>query len=245
MAEIFTLNNLLALVTLSGLEIVLGIDNIVVIAIVAGRVRPDLQNRTRRLGLCLAMVMRILLLLCITWIMRLTAPLFVLLGHGFSGRDIILLAGGLFLTGKATYEVHDTLEGAGRSHDQGPRQAASFLSAIVSIVALDLVFSLDSVITAVGMAEALWVMIAAIIIAVGTMLVFAGPLARFIEDHPTIKMLALSFMLLIGVLLVVEGIGKHVEKAYIYFAMGFSLVVELLNLKLIKSRPMQRQVVPR
>ena len=235
MDELITINNLIALLTLTGLEVVLGIDNIVVITIVAGKLKPSQQGFARKLGLSLAMILRILLLLCITWIMRLTTPLFAVAGVEFSGRALILLVGGLFLIAKATFEVHHTLEGA-QEGPGGVRQASSFGGAIATILALDLVFSLDSVITAVGMAEEVWVMVVAVVVAVLVMLVFVGSLADFIQEHPTIKMLALSFMLLIGVMLVVEGIGQHVNKGYIYFAMGFSLIVELLNLKLIKRR---------
>ncbi len=232
--SIFTAENLIALLTLTALEIVLGIDNIVVIAILSAKLKPELQSRARRIGLGLAMGLRILLLLSISWLMGLTEPMFALFGHGFSGRDMILLVGGLFLIAKATYEIHASLEGG---HAQGPMKGpASFGGVIAQILALDLVFSLDSVITAVGLARALWVMITAIVIAVGAMMVFANSLSNFIHNHPTIKMLALAFLLLIGVLLTAEGLGRHIEKGYIYFAMGFSLIVELLNLKLLQKR---------
>ncbi len=232
MIELLTTENLIALLTLTALEIVLGIDNIVFIAIISAKLPVSLQARARKIGLAAAMIMRILLLLAITWIMRLTTPLFSIWEHAFSGRDLILLAGGLFLIGKSTYEIHDKLEGA---HDRQAKAKAAysgFGSVIAQIMLLDIVFSLDSVITAVGMAQHLAVMVIAVMAAVGVMLVFADSISEFIERHPTLKMLALSFLLLIGVMLVLEGTGKHVEKGYIYFAMGFSLVVEMLNLRM-------------
>ncbi len=233
MEQLFTVENLIALATLTALEIVLGIDNIVFISILTGKLHPNRRAAGRRIGLALAMGMRILLLLAITWVMRLTQPLFELFGHGFSGRDLILLIGGLFLIAKSTYEIHDKLEGA--EHAQaGKIVHASFLSVVVQIIVLDLIFSLDSVITAVGMAREIYVMIAAVVIAVGVMMVFAGAVSSFIERHPTFKMLALSFLLLIGVMLTVEGVGQHINKGYIYFAMAFSLFVELLNVRLRK-----------
>jgi len=236
MSELLTLENLIALLTLTGLEIVLGIDNIVFIAILTGKLPANQQNKARRLGLLLAMGMRIALLLGISWVMGLTRPLFEVFEHGFSGRDLILLVGGLFLIGKSTYEIHDKLEGA--THAQKASKRKSFSSIIVQIMALDLIFSLDSVITAVGMVNRVSIMIAAVIVAVGVMIVFAGAVSRFIEKHPTFKMLALSFLLLIGVMLTAEGLGQHVNKGYIYFAMAFSLVVELLNVKMRgKARP--------
>jgi predicted tellurium resistance membrane protein TerC len=219
----------IALVTLTVLEIVLGIDNIVFISILAGKLPPGQQPRARTVGLTLAMVMRVLLLLSLTWIMRLTRPLFALLGHPFSGRDLILLLGGLFLLWKSTQEIHDKLEGEeGREDTKG---GANFRGVIVQIALLDIVFSLDSVITAVGMARQVGVMVAAIIIAVGVMLVAANAISDFVHRHPTIKMLALSFLLLIGVTLVADGLGQHIPKGYVYFAMGFSVFVEMLNLK--------------
>lgn len=230
--EIFTFENLAALVTLTSLEIVLGIDNIVFIAILVGKLDPAVQSKARKIGLGLAMFFRIGLLLAINWIMQLTEPLFAAFGQTFSGRDLILLLGGLFLIFKATHEIHDRIE---HSDENAPtRRVRSFTSAIVQIVLLDIVFSLDSVITAVGMAQHVPVMIAAIVIAVLIMMAFAGPVSDFIQRHPTFKMLALSFLLLVGVLLVAEGMGKHIERGYVYFAMGFSLVVEILNMR---SRP--------
>ncbi|MCE9626035.1 MAG: TerC family protein [Deltaproteobacteria bacterium] len=232
MAELFTVENLIALLTLTGLEIVLGIDNIVFIAILTGKLPPEKRGKGRKLGLFLAMGMRILLLLGISWVMGLTRPLFEVLGHSFSGRDLILLVGGLFLIAKATYEIHDKLEGA--EHADAGTAAKSFAATIVQIMFLDIIFSLDSVITAVGMAQHVPIMIAAVVIAVGVMILFAGAVSKFIEQHPTFKILALSFLLLIGVMLTVEGVGQHINKGYIYFAMAFSLFVEVLNIKLHK-----------
>jgi predicted tellurium resistance membrane protein TerC len=233
MVEWFTPENLIALITLTALEIVLGIDNIVFIAILSGKLEPSLQNKARRLGLSLAMIMRILLLLTISWTMRLTRPLFSIWGQDLSGRDLILLGGGLFLIGKATFEIHDKLEGPGRDLNV-PGSVTSLKSAIIQIIILDVVFSLDSVITAVGMSNQLAIMITAIIAAVAIMLVFAESISRFIERHPTMKMLALAFLLLVGVMLVAEGLGKHFERGYIYFAMAFSLMVEMLNMRMRK-----------
>jgi predicted tellurium resistance membrane protein TerC len=220
----------IALATLTALEIVLGIDNVVFISILAGKLPPEQQARARRVGLGLAMFMRIGLLFSLVWVIRLTAPLFSVIGHEISGRDLILLLGGLFLLAKSTHEIHQKLEG-----EQGhisTRTAASFGSVIVQILLLDMVFSLDSVITAVGMVDEIGVMVAAVVIAVGFMLVFAAPISGFVERHPTVKMLALSFLLLIGFALIAEGFGQHIPKGYIYFAMAFSLGVEMLNLRL-------------
>ncbi len=219
----------LGLVTLTVLEIVLGIDNIVFISILAGKLPPERQGRARQVGLLLAMGTRILLLLSLVWIMRLTKPWFTLFGQPISGRDLILIVGGLFLVAKSTHEIHQRLEG-----DEGEvseRTAPSFSSVLIQIMLLDIVFSLDSVITAVGMVKRLEVMIAAVMIAVGFMLVFSGWVSAFIERHPTVKMLALSFLLLIGVTLLADGFGQHVSKGYIYFAMGFSVFVEALNIR--------------
>jgi predicted tellurium resistance membrane protein TerC len=222
-----------AFFTLTVLEIVLGIDNIVFISILAGKLRAEEQARARTLGLALAMITRVLLLLALSWMVKLTTPLFAILGHGLSGRDLILIGGGLFLIGKSTREIHHKLEGEDRTEVGGH---PSFRSVIVQILLLDIVFSLDSVITAVGMVDQVGVMIAAVIVAVGVMLVSAGSIGRFVDRHPTVKMLALSFLLLIGVTLLAEGFGQHVSKGYIYFAMGFSVFVEMLNLKLRKRK---------
>jgi len=225
----------IALLTLTVLEIVLGIDNIIFISILAGKLPAGEQPRARIVGLTLAMVTRILLLLSLTGIMRLTRPLFSPFGHPFSGRDLILLLGGLFLLWKSTREIHDKLEGAeGR---QNVKAGATFGGVIVQIALLDIVFSLDSVITAVGMVRQVGVMIAAIVLAVLVMLVAAGPISDFVHRHPTLKMLALSFLLLIGVTLIADGLGQHIPKGYVYFAMGFSVFVESLNLRLVRKAP--------
>lgn len=236
MEHLLTAESAIAFLTLSVLEIVLGIDNIVFIAILTGKLRPEDRARVRTIGLMGAMVMRILLLLSIVWIMKLDKTvLFTLpvINHGITGKDLILLLGGLFLIGKATWEIHDKLE-AGGEHGKG-KAIASVVSAIVQIMLLDLVFSIDSVITAVGMAKHIEIMIAAVVAAVLVMLAFSGPICAFIEHHPTIKILALAFLILIGVMLVAEGAGQHVSKGYIYFAMGFSLFVELLNIRFRKA----------
>ena len=225
----------IALLTLTILEIVLGIDNIVFISILTDKLPIEQQDRARKIGLGLAMGMRIALLLAISWVIGLTAPLFTLLGQELSGRDLILIGGGLFLLAKATVEIHETLEGE-EAHEV-KRGSASFRSVILQIVLLDAVFSLDSVITAVGMADEVIVMIAAVVIAIGVMLVAAAPLAAFVSRHPTVKMLALSFLLLIGMSLVGEGLDLHIPKGYVYFAMGFSVFVEMLNLRLRRSDP--------
>jgi predicted tellurium resistance membrane protein TerC len=226
----------IAFVTLAVLEIVLGIDNVVFISILAGKLPPAQRNRARRLGLGLAMVMRILMLLSISWIVRLTAPLFTVLGEEISGRDLVLLAGGLFLLGKATHEIHTKLEG-----EEGgamARVAPSFAAVIVQILLLDIVFSLDSVITAIGMVQEVGIMIAAVVAAVGFMMVFSGSISVFVDRHPTVKMLALSFLLMIGAMLIAEGLDHHIPKGYVYFSMAFSVFVEMLNIRLRKvSRP--------
>lgn len=227
-------NAWVALLTLTGLEIVLGIDNIVFISILVGKLPTGQQPRARFLGLALAMLMRVALLLSLSWMMRLTAPLFALFAHAFSGRDLILLSGGLFLLGKATFEIHDKLEGE-EGHASG-RVSATFGKVLVQVMLMDIIFSLDSVITAIGMAEHIAVMIAAVVIAVCFMMAFAGSVGRFIEQHPTLKMLALSFLLLIGVTLVADGLHFHIPKGYIYFAMGFSVLVEFLNLQAAQRR---------
>jgi predicted tellurium resistance membrane protein TerC len=224
----------IALLTLTALELVLGIDNVVFISILAGKLPREQQARARTTGLALAMLTRIALLFSISWIIRLTAPLFTVLGEEISGRDLILLIGGLFLLGKSTYEIHERLEGEG-GHGSA-RALSSFASVIVQITLLDIVFSLDSVLTAIGMAEHLAVMVIAVVIAVIFMMIFAGPISGFVERHPTVKMLALSFLLLIGVTLIAEGLDRHIPKGYIYFAMAFSVFVEMLNLRIRKTR---------
>jgi predicted tellurium resistance membrane protein TerC len=226
----------IALATLTILEIVLGIDNIVFISILAGKLPQQDRGRARRIGLSLAMFIRIALLWSITWVIRLTAPLFTVLSQEISGRDLILLIGGLFLIAKSTHEIHEKLEG--EEGESSTRVAASFAGVIVQILLLDIIFSLDSVITAVGMVEDLAVMVLAVILAVGVMLVSAGAISDFVERHPTVKMLALSFLLLIGVSLIAEGLDQHIPKGYIYFAMGFSIFVEMINLRIRgKSKP--------
>jgi predicted tellurium resistance membrane protein TerC len=223
----------IALGTLTALEIILGIDNIVFISVLASKLRTEERERARKLGLSLAMFIRIALLLSITWVMGLTEPVFTLVGTDLSGRDLILLIGGLFLIAKSTHEIHDKLEGA--EGEGSKKVAASFASVILQILLLDIVFSLDSVITAVGMAEQVSIMILAVVVAVGVMLVSAGPISDFVERHPTVKMLALSFLILIGVSLIGEGLDQHIPKGYIYFAMAFSVFVEMINLRLRKK----------
>jgi predicted tellurium resistance membrane protein TerC len=224
----------IALLTLTVLEIVLGIDNIIFISILAGKLPQDQRGKARKVGLGLAMFIRIALLASLAWIARLTDPLLEIdrFEWSFSGRDLILLFGGLFLLGKATHEIHDKLEG--QEGHASAKVAASFTSVIIQILLLDIVFSLDSVITAVGMANELGVMITAVVLAVGVMMFAAGPVSAFVERHPTVKMLALSFLLLIGMSLVAEGFQQHISKGYIYFAMGFSVFVEMLNLRMKK-----------
>ena len=228
----------IALTTLTLLEIVLGVDNIIFISILVGRLPEHQRQRGRVLGLGLAMGTRILLLLLLTWIMRLQANLFTVVDVGVSGRDLILIGGGLFLIAKATLEIHDSLEGAAAGGDRVVRHA-SFISVLIQIALIDIVFSLDSVITAVGLANDLPVMIIAIVIAVIVMMFAAAAIGRFVDDHPTIKMLALSFLVLIGVALIAEGIDVHVPKGYIYFAMAFSVLVEMLNMRIRRGRPVQ------
>jgi len=228
----------IALATLTFLEIVLGIDNVIFISILSQKLPAAQQPKARRLGLLAAMVMRLGLLFSLAWIIRLTAPLFSVFSEEISGRDIILLLGGLFLLGKSTYEIHDKLEG-----DQGhasAKVAASFAAVILQITLLDIVFSLDSVITAVGMVDELWVMVTAVVISIGIMLASAEAISGFVNRHPTVKMLALSFLLLIGLSLIAEGLDHHIPKGYIYFAMGFSVFVEMINMRLRKvSQPLQ------
>ena len=224
----------IAFLTLTVLEIVLGIDNVVFISILTGKLPPEQQDKARRIGLLLAMLFRILLLLSLAWIIGLTAPLFEVLGQSVSGRDLVLLLGGLFLIAKATHEIHGHLEG--EEGHAGAKVHATMASVLVQIILLDLVFSLDSVITAVGMTDIIPVMVAAVMVAIGIMLWASGPIARFVKDHPTVKMLALSFLILIGVVLVAEGFHQHIPKGYVYFAMAFSLMVELLNLRMRRQR---------
>lgn len=220
---------LIALVTLTALEVVLGIDNIIFISILTGKLPAQEQGRARTIGLALAMLSRIALLFSLNWVMSLTAPLFVILNRAISGRDLILLVGGLFLIGKSTHEIHEKLEG--ESGHSATAIRASFASILIQIMLLDIVFSLDSVITAVGMANRIGIMITAVVIAVGFMMLFSGAISTFVHNHPTIKMLALSFLLLIGVMLVAEGFHQHIPKGYVYFAMAFSVFVEMLNMK--------------
>src|SRR5499425_367037 len=233
MDAFFTSSGLLALITLTFLEIVLGIDNIIFISIMSSKLPGLQQASARRTGLLAAMGTRVLLLLGIVWITRLTTPLFYVWGRPISGRDLILISGGLFLLAKATIEIHDRLEG-----EEGHRSARvrpSFSSVLLQIVLLDIVFSLDSVITAIGMADHIAIMVTAVILAVGVMMFSAGPISAFVNRHPTLKVLALSFLLLIGIALVGDGLGMHIPKGYIYFAMGFSVLVEMLNLRVRKT----------
>jgi predicted tellurium resistance membrane protein TerC len=223
----------IALATLTFLEIVLGVDNIIFISILSGKLPAPQQAKARRLGLLAAMGTRILLLFSLTWISKLTSPWFTIMGQEISGRDLILILGGLFLLAKSTYEIHDKLEG--EEGHASKKVAASFASVIVQIMMLDIVFSLDSVITAVGMVRELWVMVTAVIVAVLIMMLSAEPISEFVHRHPTVKMLALSFLLLIGVSLIAEGFDQHISKGYIYFAMGFSVFVEMINLRLRKK----------
>ena len=224
---------LIALATLTFLEIVLGVDNIIFISILSGKLPAEQQAKARRIGLLLAMGTRILLLFSLAWVIKLTAPLFTVTGTEISGRDLILILGGLFLLGKSTHEIHDRLEGE-EGHGSA-KVAASFASVLVQIALLDIVFSLDSVITAVGMVDELWVMITAVIISVAVMMLAAEPISAFVHRHPTVKMLALSFLLLIGMSLVAEGFDHHIPKGYVYFAMGLSVFVEDINLRMRKK----------
>jgi predicted tellurium resistance membrane protein TerC len=223
----------ISLLTLTALEIVLGIDNIIFISILSSKLPPEQQPKARQLGLSLALITRILLLMSLAWMVKLTAPLFTISGFGMSGRDLILLGGGLFLIVKSTMEIHEKLEGE-EEHMKASAKP-KFAAIIVQILLLDIVFSLDSVITAIGMASHLWVMITAVVLSIGVMLKYAGTISDFVHKHPTLKMLALSFLLLIGVTLVAEGTHQHVNKGYIYFAMAFSFGVEMLNLRLRKA----------
>lgn len=233
----------IAFATLTLLELVLGIDNVIFISILAGKLPPEQQAKARYIGLSLALGIRILLLMSLSWIIGLTEPLFDLFGRGFSGKDLVLLGGGLFLIAKSTHEIHGSLEG---EDDVGSKKVyAGFVSVIIQIVLLDIVFSLDSVITAVGMISTtygpigIYIMIAAVVISIIAMMIFAGPIGAFVERHPTIKMLALSFLLLIGVMLVAEGFHQTIPKGYIYFAMAFSVFVEMLNIRLRKASPVK------
>jgi len=228
-----------ALVTLTSLEVVLGIDNIIFISILAGKLPAEQQARARTTGLAVAMLSRIALLFSLASVMRLTTPWFSVLGRDISGRDLILIGGGLFLLAKSTHEIHEKVEG----HGEGTvtRAASSFASVIVQILLLDVVFSLDSVITAIGMADEIAIMVAAVMIAVAFMMVFAGAVSDFVHRHPTVKMLALSFLLMIGLSLVAEGFGQHIPKGYIYFAMAFSVFVEMLNLKVRHPAPISKE----
>ncbi len=220
----------IAFATLTLLELVLGIDNIIFISILAGKLPPEQQQRARVIGLSMALVMRVILLFSLSWVMGLTAPIFSVLGHPVSGRDLILLIGGLFLIAKSTHEIHNSLEG-----EEGTavrKIYATFTSVIIQITLLDIVFSLDSVITAIGMVDKVPVMIAAVVVSIVAMMLFAKPIGDFVQRHPTIKMLALAFLLLIGFTLIAEGLHLHIPKGYIYFAMAFSVMVEFLNMKL-------------
>lgn len=221
----------ISLLTLTGLEIVLGIDNIIFISILAGKLPESMQSKARKIGLLLALITRLLLLASIAWMAKLTTPLFTLIGHGVSGRDLILIVGGIFLLVKSTMEIHEKLEGED-DHKKTAKAAAKFGQVLVQIMLLDIVFSLDSVITAVGMADHLAIMVIAVILAMGVMLLSADAISDFVNQHPTLKILALSFLLLIGVTLVAEGTGFHIPKGYIYFAMAFSFGVEMVNLRL-------------
>jgi predicted tellurium resistance membrane protein TerC len=239
MENLLQFDNLAALLTLTVLEIVLGIDNIIFISILTGRLPEEQQAKARQLGLALAMLMRIGLLMSIGWVMGLTEPFFTLGSHAISGRDLILLGGGLFLLAKSTHEIHSKLEGHEHRASDGKKKA-SFGGVIFQIILLDLVFSLDSVITAVGMSESILIMVLAVMIAVGFMMVFAGAISNFVHKHPTVKMLALAFLLLIGVLLIAEGFHQHISKGYVYFAMAFSVFVEMLNIRAgSKAKPVE------
>ena len=247
-APLWSLASLMSLATLAALEIVLGIDNVIFIAILSGRLPREQQPRARQLGIGMAVISRLALLLAISWVMSLTRPLFNLLGQGVSGKQLILLLGGLFLIGKATFEIHHKLEG--EAHDtSNARVGATMAGGVAQMMLIDIVFSLDSVITAVGMTPHVPIMMVAVILAAAVMLIFAGPISDFVARHPAMKMLALAFLILIGVMLVAEAFGQHIDKGYIYFAMAFSLVVELLNMRL-RTKPtepveLHRSTMPR
>jgi predicted tellurium resistance membrane protein TerC len=236
----------IAFATLTLLELVLGIDNVIFISILSGKLPPEQQARSRFIGLALALVMRIILLFSLSWVIGLVEPLFTIFGRGISGKDLVLLIGGLFLIAKSTHEIHGSLEGP--EEHEVKKVYAGFVGVIIQIVLLDIVFSLDSVITAVGMISdqygnfGIWIMIAAVVISIIAMMLFAGPIGNFVQRHPTIKMLALSFLLLIGVMLVAEGFHQTIPKGYIYFAMAFSVVVEILNMRLRKGKPVELHV---
>ncbi len=249
MTDLFTSENLIALLTLTALEIVLGIDNVIFIAILSNKLPESQRARARSLGISLAVGTRILLLLAITWVMQLTTPLFSLLGKGISGRDLILIGGGLFLIGKSTFEIHEKIDSAEHDGRSAPA-VASFAGVIIQVILVDIIFSLDSVITAVGISGHLWVMVPAVVIAAGVMLFFSGAIAGFVEHHPTMKILALSFLILIGTMLVIEGWNADAAhdlhlKNYAYFAMAFSFVVELINMRLRTPSPVALHNQPR
>lgn len=235
MDALFSVNAIVPFLTLFALELVLGIDNVIFISILSGRLPPEQQRKARTTGLSLAVFTRILLLLSLSWVIGLTAPMFTAFGQEISGRDLILLIGGLFLIGKATHEIHSKLEA--EEEITTAQASAKFANVIIQILLLDVVFSLDSVITAVGMVDSIAIMIAAVIAATVAMIYSAGTISAFVDRHPTIKILALSFLLLIGVTLMAEGFDQHISKGYIYFAMGFSLFVETLNIRMRKSKP--------
>jgi predicted tellurium resistance membrane protein TerC len=243
---LFSAEGLVSLISLAVMEIVLGIDNVLLVAILSQKVKPAHRRRVRRLGIGLALILRIALLFALTWIMGMTRPLFTVLGNSLSGRDLVLLVGGLFLIYKATRDLYDSIE---RSPDEeetleARRKPAGSVATVLQILALDLVFSLDSVITAVGMARALIVMLTAMIIAVAVMFAFAGVVAEFVNRHPSMKILALAFLLLIGVLLTADAFGHHINRGYVYFAMAFSLIVELMNMRFRKKARRKRSPAP-
>ncbi len=226
----------ISLLTLAALEIVLGIDNVVFISIVSGKLPVEQRPFARKVGLALALITRILLLISLSWVMGLTAPLFSVLGHSVSGRDLILILGGLFLIGKATVEIYDNVEAEHGGPADGATAKATMAAVLIQIMLLDVVFSLDSVITAIGMVDELEIMVIAVVMAMIVMIIFANPVGEFVEKHPSIKILALAFLILIGVMLTAEGTGRHVEKGYIYFAMAFALMIELLNMRFRSKR---------
>lgn len=231
--ELFSVANLIAVITLSAMEIVLGIDNVVFVAIIAGRAKPQDRDRVRKIGLMLGVILRVILLFSLTWITKLTTPLFTIMDKGFTGKDLVLLGGGLFLLFKSVKEIHHKVEGTEEHPATAHAQdGITFGNAIAQIAVIDLVFSLDSVITAVGMVQNIWVMVVAVLLSAVVMISASGPISRFVDRHPTIKMLALSFLVLIGVMLIGEGCGQHFNKGYIYFAMAFSLAVELLSMRM-------------